>query len=111
MSSELKDDQEGASCTESSAVEGTHHHSDHRGIDHAENDGDWRHPRVHQGFEILPRNRSGKRSGDTLQSSHPGDGLAPCSTEEGMTPRDAVATILQENFGSIFNEDDHAKEW
>ena len=78
---------------------------------HAENDGDWRHHRERQGFEILPRNGSGKRSGDTLLTARPGEGIAQCKTEEGMRPRDAVATMLKENFGSIVNEDGNAKEW
>ena len=33
------------------------------------------------------------------------------SAEEGMRPRDAVATMLKENFGSIVNEDGYTKEW
>ena len=28
-----------------------------------------------------------------------------------MRPRDAVATMLKENFGSIVNEDGYTKEW
>ena len=108
VSCEVKDDQERASYTEGSVVEDTHQHSDHRGIDHAENDGDLRHLRVRQGFKILPRNGSGKISGDTLQSAFPREGIAECFAKHEV---DAVATMLKHNFGSIVNEDCHAKEW
>ena len=108
VSFEVNDDQERASYTEGSVVEDTHQHSDHRDIGHAENDGDWRHLRVRQGFEILPGNGSGKISGDTLQSAFPREGLAQCFRRHEA---DAVATMLKENFGSIVNEDCHATEW
>jgi len=31
--------------------------------------------------------------------------------EEGLTPRDAVASMLRENFGAIFNGDGYSQEW
>ena len=31
--------------------------------------------------------------------------------EEGLTPRDAVASTLRENFGAIFNGDGYSQEW
>jgi len=41
------------------------------------------------------------------------EGLSKLSSmiEEGMTPRDAVATMLKENFDSIFNGDGYSEEW
>ena len=41
------------------------------------------------------------------------EGMSKLSSmiEEGLTPRDAVASMLKENFGAIFNGDGYSEEW